>query len=88
MSTFVTLSQKEINEFVNSAGKTKEPYKMVGHTWKPLKHVGKSYCTRCGIVALNNEFTQWCIDRGCNHEDHPQYENARSRLTKPSWEKN
>ncbi len=81
-----TLTQSEVLEVINSKGK-KEPYKMVGHSWTPLKHVGKSYCTRCGLVALNNEFTDWCVERGCFHTDHPQYESARAKFTKPKWER-
>lgn len=30
---------------------------------------GKAYCIKCGLVALNNEFSRWCIRKGCNHED-------------------
>lgn len=58
----------------------KEPYKMVGHVWEPMKGIGKQRCKYCGLVALRNPLTQWCIDKGCNHEDHPQYEKMVKKL--------
>jgi hypothetical protein len=48
-----------------------QPHNMTG------KVAGKSYCVRCGLVALNNEFTRWSVDKGCNSEDHPDYQRKR-----------
>lgn len=76
--------QQEVLDLLNSR-KSKPPYELQGHSWTPLKGVGKQYCKRCGLVALNNPFTDWCVRMGCNHEDHPQYEGTRRRLTKPNW---
>ena len=78
------MNKQEMYDFMNSI-KQKTPYEMVGHSFVPLKHVGKQYCYRCGLVALNNDFTQWCVRMGCNHEDNPQYKNMRSKLTKQNW---
>lgn len=58
------------------------PYKMVGHTFRPLRGTGKHYCRSCGLVALRNPFTDWCIHKGCNSENHPQYQSTLKRLTK------
>lgn len=46
-----------------------------------LRISGKPYCQNCGLVALNNSFTRWAIDKGCLNEYHSQYQNKRRRLT-------
>lgn len=76
-----TLSSKEKEEFLNNK-KGKQTYKMVGHQWIPLKGVGKMYCKGCGLVGLRNAPTQWCVDKGCNYQDHKQYSQTMKRLTK------
>jgi hypothetical protein len=81
---YKTLQQKDVVKFL-SDDKVKESYKMVGHQWSILKGVGKQYCTCCGLVKLNNKFTEWCIDKGCMNSVHPQYPDARHRYTKPDW---
>lgn len=43
----------------------------------------KTYCQGCGLVRLNNDFTAWAIRYGCNNRDHPNYEQARTTLSKP-----
>lgn len=75
-----TLTNKEKDEFLN--GSSKQAYKMQGHQWIPLKGVGKMYCKSCGLVSLRNKATQWCVDKGCNYEDHKAYEATMKRLTK------
>lgn len=57
-----------------------EAYKFVPHSFT-RKAAGKQYCVKCGLVALNNEFTAWSIKMGCNSELHPQYKQKR-KLTK------
>lgn len=82
---WVSLSEKEINDFLNGGSK-KESYKMVPHTFTLLKGVGKQYCTRCGLFAMNNKLSEWAIDKGCMHKDHPQWESKVRKLTKRSWQ--
>ena len=61
----------------------KDPYKYEPHgPWIPVKGVGKQKCVKCGLVALNNKFTEWAISKGCNHEDHPDHDRKR-KLTNP-----
>jgi hypothetical protein len=31
------------------------------------------YCSKCGLVALKNKLTEWCISKGCDYKDHPSY---------------
>jgi hypothetical protein len=56
------------------------------HTWKPMR-AGKGrslpwlWCPRCGLVRLRNARTEWCIDHGCNYDDHPGYKQAMRRET-------
>ena len=51
------------------------------HKWRPLKAVGREWCTRCGLVHLHNELTQWCVKHGCDYDEHPQYKSTIRRLT-------
>jgi hypothetical protein len=37
----------------------------------------KTHCQGCGLVRLNNSFTEWAIRMGCNNRDHPNYETVR-----------
>ena len=74
-------SSSEVNEFLHSS-EQKQSYKMKGHSFVALKGVGKQYCSCCGLVALNNPATGWCIEKGCNHSDHSSYKSAMKRLTK------
>lgn len=78
--SYKTLNKKETEEFLNTRG-SKEAYKKKGHSFTPLKGTGKSYCKSCGLVALNNPLTDWCIQMGCNYRDHTQYNNKVKRLT-------
>lgn len=59
----------------------KEKFKFEGHVWYADKNCGKQVCASCGLIALNNEATDWCIRRGCNYKDDPAYESAMVRLT-------
>lgn len=54
----------------------KESYKMVPHNFGG-KVVGKSYCLKCGLIALNNPLSRWATEKGCLNELHPSY---RSKL--------
>ncbi|ATN93436.1 hypothetical protein [Pseudoalteromonas phage J2-1_QLiu-2017] len=75
-----SLSNSEIAQMLN--GSKKELYKMKGHSFVPMKGVGKQVCSSCGLLALNNAATNWCVDKGCNYENHKSYEGAMKRLTK------
>ena len=59
---------------------TKEPYEFEPHNLNGQFRIGgKAFCPKCGLVALNNDFTRWAIDKGCNANDHPQYEQQRKK---------
>ena len=58
-----------------------EKYKFKAHKFDK-KAGGKSYCSCCGLVALNNDFTRWSIKMGCLSDLHPQYEQKRRQFTK------
>lgn len=57
-----------------------DEYRFVAHTFD-LRVGGKQYCTTCGLIGLNNDFTAWAIRMGCNHKDHPSYGNKRYDYT-------
>ncbi len=60
----------------------KQVFKLEPHgPW--VAGIYKTYCQGCGLVRLNNAFTEWAIKYGCNNTDHPNYENARTTLSKP-----
>ena len=57
-------------------------YEYIVHgPWIPLKGVGKFTCRKCGLVNLNNTFTQWAIKYGCNNEDHPDHEKQKHKAS-------
>lgn len=76
---FETMSEKERREFLNLG---KESYKYKGHTFKPMKDIGKQVCSCCGLMALRNEISQWCIKKGCNYSDNPHYKKTLKRMSK------
>lgn len=78
---YKSLSKAEIQQFLNEAN-NKITYKMVGHTWKSSKHIPKQFCSGCGLLRLNNDFTRWSIDKGCLNEFHPGFLSARKRYSK------
>lgn len=59
----------------------KETYKLEGHSFTKVVG-GKKVCSRCGLVALNNKLSEWCVDKGCLYQLHSQYESIVKRLTK------
>jgi hypothetical protein len=61
-----------------------EPYTYEQHSFTKSIHNYK-YCSKCGIVALKNSFTEWAIKKGCNSEDHPEYKTARSKSNNRWW---
>ena len=73
------MTAKEKNEFL-SLGST--PYTFKGHTFKPMPRIGKQLCSGCGLLALRNDITRWCIKKGCNYADNPHHKAALRRLTK------
>lgn len=73
------LNNKEVEDLLGSITKL-EPYKMRGHSFTPLKGVGKSWCKNCGLVALRNPISDWCVDKGCEYKSHTQYQAALKRL--------
>lgn len=73
-----TLSPEEVKEFVNSANSTIS-YKMVPHTWRTSKRFNKQYCSGCGLILLNNDFTRWSVNHGCLNNYHSGYNAARKR---------
>lgn len=48
-------------------------YEYESHHWKRMKGIGYDRCIRCGLLALKNPFSQWCIKMGCDHTAHPRY---------------
>lgn len=53
-------------------------YKLEPHNHSG-KICGKTYCTKCGLVYLNNEFSRWYARMGCNADEHPNYKLQRDK---------
>lgn len=71
---------KQVYEQVFGERYQKERYKMEPHNYSSgRKAGGKPVCSRCGLVALNNEFSRWSVGVGCLSELHPQYSRQRKR---------
>jgi hypothetical protein len=58
----------------------REAYKMEAHVFVHNSRVGKGVCRKCGLVALNNDFSSWSIRMGCYSEEHPSYESKRKSV--------
>ena len=56
-------------------------YKMTPHSPSKSKTLPWQWCRRCGLLYLRNPATNWCIEKGCNYDDHPQYSQMIKRLT-------
>lgn len=44
------------------------------HHWVRFKGIGRDRCIKCGLLALHNKFSQFCIRMGCDHTEHPRYQ--------------
>ena len=51
------------------------------HHWIKYKTIPWVVCQNCGLIAINNPFTQWCIKHGCNHIKHKDYQRKRMEFT-------
>jgi len=40
--------------------------------WK-LAGLPNFICSKCGLIRLNNQFTDWCVRHGCDYETAPGY---------------
>ncbi len=56
-------------------------YTFESHKWGERKFMSWAICERCGLVLLNNRFTRWHVEKGCNARDHSGYARARIRYT-------
>lgn len=56
--------------------------KLEPHSWTGNKVLSRQVCRKCGLVALKNDFTAWCIQMGCDYRDHPEYEAKRMQYTR------
>lgn len=76
------MKQSALYEMVFGEKYKKEQYKHEPHSFKEdCRITGKPYCSKCGLIALNNPFTRWSIEKGCLSELHPSYEAQRKKAT-------
>lgn len=77
MSDWKSLSQAEASALLNAP---REPYKMSGHQFVTRKRMPWPVCKSCGLVALRNPRTAWCIKHGCNYDNHASFPVAMARF--------
>lgn len=67
---------------VKKIDNNQEKYEYERHHFYLDKHAGKQVCANCGLVALRNKASQWCVDQGCNYKLHASYPGTIKKLTK------
>lgn len=75
------MSNKDNFKAIFGVDQQKEKYEMKGHTFNKMVS-SKPVCSNCGLIGLNNDFTRWCIDKGCYADLHPQYNAVKKKFTK------
>lgn len=51
------------------------------HKFCKRKYVPWLVCQGCGLIALRNPFSEWCVKMGCDYEDHPDFKNKRANVS-------
>lgn len=59
-----------------------EKYEYERHHFYLDKHAGKQVCANCGLVALRNKASEWCVEKGCQYKLHASYQSSMTKLTK------
>lgn len=72
------MKKQDLYKVVFGEDQQEEKYKYEGHSFS-RSIAGKKYCTRCGLIALNNEFSRWSVDKGCLNNLHPSYKAQRKK---------
>lgn len=57
-------------------------YKYEPHAFYKRKFLPWLICAHCGLIALNNAFTRWAIEKGCDNDNHPDFARKRKELSK------
>lgn len=60
----------------------KEEYAYEKHHFYLDSNAGKQVCAWCGLIALRNKASEWCVEKGCNYRQHPSYQKTMVKLTK------
>ena len=60
---------------------TKQPYRFEPHAFVTRRRITWPVCRRCGLVLLRNDLTDWCVKRGCDANNHPEFRAACARLS-------
>lgn len=55
-------------------------FKVQPHRFHKFRVLPWPVC-ECGLIYLKNPFTQWCVEHGCNHEEHPSYAAVKRKYT-------
>ncbi len=59
-------------------------YRYIPHSFKTdlpvAKIIGRSVCVGCGLARLRNKLTDWCVAKGCDYDEHPDYRRVLREL--------
>lgn len=59
----------------------KEEYKLEHHSF--TKKIGSRIsCSKCGLLRLHNQATDWAVGKGCNYSDHIAYKSIIKQFSK------
>lgn len=67
---------KDLYQAIFGEQQQQEKYKMVPHSFQRIVG-GKQVCSKCGLIALNNKFSVWALEKGCYNDLHPDYKKNR-----------
>lgn len=56
-------------------------YNYESHQFVFNKKIGKTYCVKCGLILLNNDFSKWASEKGCHNEYHSSYKSIKTKFT-------
>ncbi len=59
-----------------------EVYSYERHHFYLDSNAGKQVCANCGLIALRNKASEWCVEKGCLHKLHPSYSLTMKKLTR------
>lgn len=74
------MKKNELYKAIFNEEYVEEKYKYEGHNFS-RSVCGKPYCVKCGLVALNNDFSRWSVDKGCLSHLHPSYKSQKRKTT-------
>jgi len=58
-----------------------DSFEYIPHNFVKRKFMPWLCCRGCGLLSLNNPFTEWAIKKGCDNFYSPAYKATRAKYT-------